>query len=1246
MDLQAAWDKVTDVGSAAGELLNKALLGVFGNSNERQVRRLRPRVEAINALEKDYEKLSDAELKGLTAKFRERLAKGATLDDLLVEAFAAVREAGKRFLKMRHYDVQMIGGMVLHSGKIAEMVTGEGKTLVATLPTYLNALAGRGVHVVTVNDYLARRDAEWMSPLFNALGMTIGAIQSNMDSADRIRHYQADITYGTANEFGFDYLRDNMKQSRESQCQKELHYAIIDEVDSILIDEARTPLIISGPALDDPDKYRTAHRVALQLRKDTHFEVKEKEHTCHLTDVGVLEAEKLVGVESFYTVGNMEWPHLIDNALKAVHLYRRDKHYLVRGDEVIIIDEHTDRAMEGRQWSDGLHQAVEAKEAGAGVRIKQETQTLATVTLQNFFKLYRKLAGMTGTAMTEANEFYKIYKLDVVAIPTNKPLIRKNSPDVIFCTEREKWNAVLEEVKLVRRTGRPILIGTSSVGFSEMLSDVFKRNGIKHEVLNAKFVERESEIVAQAGRRSAITISTNMAGRGTDIILGGNPDMQAWADIKHQYPTRLEVPAEVWRDSVAKYETPMKAEGRELVKVLPPADLAKSIETDEPADKLLAAVAGLTQRDFAEVDTFDARRGYPLAEKLAAKHGVKDVDALNELLRLMKAADPGGLHIIGTERHESRRIDNQLRGRSGRQGDPGSSRFFLALEDDLMRKFAGDWVRAFLQRLGMQDGEAIESPLVSRQIQGAQKKVEERNFEIRKQLLEYDEIMDVQRKRVYGFRQTILEGRADTRRIIRAMIGRQVGEAVKTMMHPDYAMDTFAAWLGDRLSIEFKGRQFRRTSFGEAERIAKDSALQRAHGLIHDAVAEHLNVDADEKEWNWEALASWAGRMWNIKVRGSELKRIERDLVDEHLVGLVEPIINGMELDEGKPFFEPGWAKRSLVGFMVQRFDLRLTEADVSSAPNEADPMEKWLLAKVEGAYIRKDVEFPVTIGLSRYAGKRSDGSMVIDREGLINWANSRFQAKLTEDEFRNVNFSDIEKRILEASATFYGDAAWSAEIEREVTRVFAGARKLPAAKLSSLVGWAKERFGITPAFDRPEYDLDEAISKVSDAAYGKYRPEMAQAERELLLQFIDMGWKDHLYAMDHLRSGIGLVGYASIDPKVEYKRKGRQIFEEMWASHDRKVLELVFHMEELDVSFARNIWQITNVEHEAYQPGDDADADAGVAGNIRGQQDAASRGQGKIETIRNSTQKVGRNDPCPCGSGKKYKSCCMRASA
>ena len=862
--LERIWDAVSNLAAALGARVERFITGLFGSSNARFLKRLEPKIEAINSLEPRYQEMTDAELRAQTAEFRRRLAAGETLDDLLVEAFAVCREAGRRFLGMRHYDVQLIGGMVLHSGAIAEMITGEGKTLVATLPAYLNALEGKGVHVITVNDYLARRDMEWMGPLYIGLGLTVGAIQTGMDSDERQRSYACDITYGTNNEFGFDYLRDNMRMAARDderfpkqmqQSQGRLNFAIIDEVDNILIDEARTPLIISGPAHDDVTKYAKADKVARQLRADEHFEVQEKEHTVSLTEAGVRQAEKLAGVESFYTAGNMEWPHLIDNALKAHHLYKRDVNYVVQDGDVVIVDEFTGRLMPGRQWSDGLHQAVEAKE---GVRIKEESQTLATVTLQNFFKLYNKLGGMTGTAMTEANEFWKIYHLDVIAIPPNRTLQRINHPDVIFRTEREKWIAVADEierinrwdtlslgngtwkigtitketgdgfefqpkgekqtetvrsdtVKEIQRRGLPVLVGTVSIEKSERLAALLDKRGVSHQVLNAKQHQREADIVAQAGRLGAVTIATNMAGRGTDIILGGNAETMAWATLQHTYPTRLDVPRDEW-------------------------------------DSLVTEISG---RENMKAD--------------------------GERVREM-----GGLQIIGTERHESRRIDLQLRGRCGRQGDPGSSRFYLSLEDDLMRIFAGEWVKNILTRLGMQDGEAIESRMVTRRVEAAQKKVEERNFEIRKNLLEYDEVMDEQRKRVYGFRQRILDGRESTdeatdrdgecRELILEMVDRQIDHHIGTFLDRDYGAQTFASWASSQLACELDSGDFRGLSPDEAIRLAHDRATRQAEAQIFEAVEENLPESEDERDWNWGALASFANARWRLSVNDRDLK--------------------------------------------------------------------------------------------------------------------------------------------------------------------------------------------------------------------------------------------------------------------------------------------------------------------------------------------------------------------------------------
>ncbi len=671
-------------------MINKVLSKVFGTKHDRDVKRTEPMVAAIGELEPQMEALSDDQLRAKTEEFRRQLADGVALDDLLVPAFAVVREAARRSVGLRPYDVQLMGGIVLHEGKIAEMKTGEGKTLVATMPVYLRALEGKGVHVVTVNDYLARRDAEWMGTIYRFLGLTVGCVQHDIAEAERREAYAADVTYGTNNEFGFDYLRDNMKFDLGQMVQRGHHYAIVDEVDSILVDEARTPLIISGPSEESVDKYYRIDRVVPRLARGEEIEhddgskstsgdflVDEKAHTVALTDAGVSKLEKLMGIDNLYDMENMEVIHGINQALRAHHLYKRDVEYLIKDGQVVIVDEFTGRMMPGRRWSDGLHQAVEAKE---GVRIERENQTLATITFQNYFRMYDTLAGMTGTAETEATEFGEIYDLDVVVMPTNEPMVRDDRDDVVYRTALEKWEAVVEEIQDAHEHGQPVLVGTISIENSEMLSKRLRAKSVPHVVLNAKFHEREASIIAQAGRKGAVTLATNMAGRGTDIVLGGNPEALTRSEADP------ETEPEAHEEAYARYRETCVREKEEV---------------------------------------------------LAA----------------------GGLYIVGTERHESRRIDNQLRGRAGRQGDPGASRFFLSLEDDLMRIFGTDRVQGLMGRLGMEHGEPIEHKMVSRAIERAQKQVEGRNFEIRKNLLEYDDVMNKQREAIYELRRDVQEGR-------------------------------------------------------------------------------------------------------------------------------------------------------------------------------------------------------------------------------------------------------------------------------------------------------------------------------------------------------------------------------------------------------------------------------------------------------------------------------------------------------
>jgi preprotein translocase subunit SecA len=1232
--LERVWDATTGFFNGIGTRIERSITGLFGSSNARYIKKLQPQIDAINALEPKYQAMSDAELREQTAEFKKRLAAGQTLDDILVEAFAVCREAGRRWLGMRHYDVQLIGGIVLHSGAIAEMVTGEGKTLVATLPAYLNALAGKGVHVVTVNDYLARRDMEWMGPLYLNLGLTVGAIQAGMDSGERQKVYACDITYGTNNEFGFDYLRDNMRMAarddekfpkREQQAQGPLHYAIIDEVDNILVDEARTPLIISGPAHDDVRKYAKADAIARQLKKDAHFEIKEKEHSANLTDEGVRAAEKLAGVESFYTAGNMEWPHLIDNSLKAHHLYKRDVNYIVQRngqtgtDDVIIVDEFTGRLMPGRQWSDGLHQAVEAKE---GVKIKEETQTLATITLQNFFKLYTKICGMTGTAMTEAGEFWKIYKLDVVAIPTNRPMRRLNNPDVIYMSEREKYTAVADEIerinkwdileladgtelwghvqkeaedavtierkdnrqresvprskiKALERKGRPILVGTVSIEKSERLSGLLERRGIDHQVLNAKHHKREAEIVAQAGRLGAVTIATNMAGRGTDIVLGGNPDAMAWAILQDKYPTRLDVPQAEWDTLVKEIEAreQMKAEGN--------------------------TVKGL-----------------------------------------------GGLHCIGTERHEARRIDLQLRGRCGRQGDPGSSRFYLSLEDDLMRIFAGDWVKSVLQRLGMKEGEAIESRMVSRRIEGAQKKVEERNFEIRKNLLEYDEVMDEQRKRVYGYRQRILNG-ANCKQLILDMIDGQIEHYLSTILDKNYGTETFSKWASNTLAIELKADEFAGLEFAEAERFAKDEANRLADQQIYEAIEENLPEGEDQADWNWEALAKFANVRWKTSLRDRDLKKVGRDNLVDFLIEKANEAIEKTDLREGARFLERDFAVQEACSWVEHKFGLKINRDEVRDL--DAPAIKERVRQMATKAYGEREVEYPVMAAFAHCGRLDSSGQRRIDRDCLAQWARDRFHMDLPAEDFKSKQREEIHAILIEQSRKLQQQAEEAiAEVRRRLSELPAnenGDHRAASAgsngKLVSLAGWLERNVRYQRSVDElAQLGQEELEHELIMAIEQHCRPEIRRMERMLLLQILDMAWKDHLLAMDHLRASVSLRGYAQVDPKVEYKREGMRLFDGMWISVGERVTDLIFRMEQLDEGFVGSTWKESAAIHEEASPS------YGASEQQQAVENSQSDGNGKIEPIRNAGQRVGRNDPCPCGSGKKYKHCHGRPGA
>ena len=972
-------------------MLDTVLAKVFGTQNERELKKLWPTVAQINEHEDGIRSLSDDQFPERTVAFRERVERGESLEDLLPEAFAVVREAGWRTLEMRHFDVQLIGGMVLHAGKIAEMKTGEGKTLVATLAAYLNAQAGKGVHVVTVNDYLARRDSEWMGRIYRFLGMTVGVIQHDMRDAERKAAYDCDITYGTNNEFGFDYLRDNMKFDISQFVQRPHNFAIVDEVDSILIDEARTPLIISGPAEQSTELYAEVDRIIPKLKPGAvtqgnlpaeerealettgDFLKDEKHKTVALTESGMARAEQLLAGRlqpgGLYDPANMPLLHHVNQALRAHALFRCDVDYMIKDGQVVIVDEFTGRLMPGRRWSDGLHQAVEAKEK---VKIERENQTLATITFQNYFRKYARLSGMTGTAETEAAEFAKIYDLDVIVAPTNRNLVRLEEPDLIYKTSDEKYRAIALDIKEKQDAGRPVLCGTVSIEKSERLSAVLKRSGIRHVVLNAKYHEREAEIVAQAGRKGNVTIATNMAGRGTDILLGGNPEHMA-----RQQALKEEVAEELAKedfrvidDEVSVY---FSQEGRYYR--VPRADW----------ERIFSYFKQQTDAEHQEV------------------------------------VDAGGLHIIGTERHEARRIDNQLRGRAGRQGDPGSSRFYLSLRDDLMRIFGSDRISGLMERLGMEEDVPIEHKMVTRAIERAQKQVEAQHFAVRKHLIEYDDVMNKQRENVYTLRRELLEGKI------------RMGD-------------------GDASSRD-----------GEPELVdAREYLMTLAEDAIEQEISAHCGEELDPEEWDTGGLIKTLGETFAIAPE-------------------------------------------------------RLADVDVED---------------------KNPQEMHVTL--------------------------------------------------------------WDAALAQ---------------------------------YEEKQASIDDEL--------------LRRVERDVMLQIVDVQWKDHLYSLDHLKEGISLRGYGQRDPLVEYKRESFTMFQAMKARIDGETVKYLWRLRPVakdggGVPAQPAIRRATPVSYNEPRlssgfPG----AGPATRGAGGGPTPARSGGDdAAVKTVRRDVAKVGRNDPCPCGSGKKYKKC------
>jgi len=1153
---------------------SKFLVKIFGSRNQRLVKSYSYVAQEAGRYEDALKALSDEQLKAKTSEFKASLAAGMNIDDLLPEAFAAVREAGRRNTQMRHFDVQLIGGNVLYEGKISEMATGEGKTLVATLAAYMMHLAGSKVHVVTVNDYLAKRDSEWMGPIYTALGLSVGAIQADMDSSgsERKTQYDCDITYGTNNEFGFDYLRDNMKISLDQMAQGPLDYAIVDEVDSILIDEARTPLIISGPAQDDVTRYKKAdavgrHLMSLQApydrmknQKDAvertlanaegelaeakreknadrmakaqrvietsrqelesleaklptitqYYEVEHDKKSLHLTHEGVGAAQDAAGVGSFYTGSNMDWPHLIEQSLRAHVVFEREKEYVVMDGKIIIVDEFTGRLMHGRQWSDGLHQAVEAKE---NVQVKEETQTLATITLQNFFKLYKKIAGMTGTANTEAAEFMSIYKLEVVNIPTNQPCIRDDRNDLIYKSLKEKFNAIVEEIHEVSGQGRPILVGTVSIEKSEALSAALtKKYGIEHEVLNAKQHAREAVIVAKAGHQHQsrdgsmcgnVTIATNMAGRGTDIKLG---------------------------------------------------------------------------------------------------EGVADI---------------GGLHIIGTERHEARRIDNQLRGRAGRQGDAGSSQFFLSFDDELMRIFAPEFMIKALSWIGWEEGEPIYHPRISKGIEKAQKKVEERNFEARKSLLDYDEVMDYQRKIFYGRRREILAGKG-LRELIETMIDAAIEKNSKIMLDENYPFTCIIEWAKNQFSVELRISDVRGASVEEIEHEIKRLAKAAAANNIALSLGEYLEDYEDPKTWDVQGLSKWAMSAFSVSLTPAKIKSSNPEEIEAELAEAAAEQIEKKDCSGLTELLKEGFALRTFAEWARARFDMKLDVAELKDLSRK--DVEQLVRKRIAEKYIQREIEYPVEFAMNMVFGPQ--GPNIYGFEALAAWANKKYNAGLTAQHIQESSPRAVHTQLLELSRA-YNNGKLVEEVDS----------KINVLDKPALAEWAKTRF--EAAIDPESLTEKDAVrDQLVEVGREFMRRELSDLEKYVLLQIYDGEWKDHLYAMDRMRDSIFLRALAERDPKIEYKREGFRMFSEMLEAIEDRVTDIIFKVRLEAGARARSVWNVSSTSHQEVGQFEMAERQRAAA-------QVPQQGEVQVKQIKLETPKVGRNDPCPCGSGKKYKKCC-----
>ncbi len=1141
----------------------------------------------------------------------------------LYEAVRALYPQSKPPFRARPFNVQLIGGMVLAEGKIAEMKTGEGKTIVAPLACYLACLEGLQCHVVTVNDYLVQRDRDWVFPFYYHLGLRVGAIHPfhMQPPEDKKKAYLCDVVYGTNSEFGFDYLRDNMKLSPADQVQKRRDFCIIDEVDSILIDEARTPLIISGPAHEDAPRYDLADAVARHLiqkqrdwdaadakvqqvmmrikglegdirntrdkskipamreemkalqqqlpgledARDQHtryYEVEREKKAVHLTHDGVAEAQKQAGIGSFYVGSNMDFPHLLENALRAHVVYQRDKEYVVHNGEVIIVDEFTGRLMIGRQWSDGLHQAVEAKEA---VKIKQETQTLATVTIQNFFKLYKRLAGMTGTAITEATEFHQIYRLDVVCIPTNLPVIRQDRDDLIFLSQKDKWTSILDEIKRVHDVGRPVLVGTTSVENSETLSGMLtRRHGIQHEVLNAKQHEREAHIVEHAGELGAVMIATNMAGRGTDIKLA---PIDRAALVRH-WQLRNLLPKDARPEFSDDQLISMAYRHLATVQLgFKPRDLEGMSD-----EQVRLALMRRWVQDEAHLEP-------DKAAKMSAQDCLDLLDRVPEfMLHRLKVyrhvEDMGGLHIVGTERHEARRIDNQLRGRAGRQGDQGSSRFFISLEDDLMKLFAGKTTMAALSKLGMKEGDAIEHRWITRSVERAQRKVEERNYEIRKNLLEYDEVMEHQRNTFYGLRQEVLEGRNIQQRIFE-YIEDAVHDAVVTYLDKEYVPIQIAEWCRQTLDVSVEPGKLRIDDLAGLQDQLRAEAAAEVEQIVNVTLGEYMSDDAPPEDWDLRGLSHWAMSRFGVDLKQNQLRQMNPQQVRTLIIEAAREQIARKDFSGVAKFLDPLYAQQGLAEWARNKFGIELDPATLTGP--ETPPIAARILKEARAAYAQREAVYPVQFVLEMaFQAAQHDKDWAANQ--LVRWANQRYELGWTVEEVVKLTGAELHAKLTAAAKEWLQGGRLEATVDQAITQ-----HPNPA----ELAQWAQERFGQRVTEDELRtLDSDARRQLLLSKGRTLLRLELTQLERFVLLQILDSCWKDHLYAMDQLKDSVGLRGYAERDPRIEYKREGANLFAQMQRTVRERVTDLIFRAKLTPNIEPRNVYQGQQASHpEAAAP-------------------------------------------------------------